>query len=351
MNFRNKHRWLIIINYCIGWTAAFIFLCIVRGVGTTEMGFFQFDFWTSILISVTIGPLFGGISGYAQILTEERAYKRISLQKFLILRFAYAVLFLIGLVLASYVVCILYLDIKIGLIEFAFEPGSFAIYLYILTVDIFMVILRQVNLMLGDNNLRKLLQGKFYTPREEERIFMFLDLQSSTQLAEKLGHIKYSMLIQDCFIDLGIVVESEAEIYQYVGDQVILTWKLSSGLRNQNCINAYFNFKQHLAEKKEYYLQKYNCQPFFKAGINAGIVTVTEVGKYKKEIAFHGDTINTAARIQAKCNEFNQELLISEYLKNKLSNNGFDFDKLGNIALRGKEKEVPIYSTFKTSNY
>jgi len=37
--------------------------------------------------------------------------------------------------------------------------------------------------------------------------------------------------------------------------------------------------------------------------MNAGVVTVAEVGKYKKEIAYHKDTINTAARIQVKCNE------------------------------------------------
>ena len=84
--------------------------------------------------------------------------------------------------------------------------------------------------------------------------------------------------------------------------------------------------------------------PFFKAGINAGVVTVTEVGKYKKEIAYHGDTINTAARIQSKCNDFKQGLLISEYLKDKLSDGTFKFDKIGSVALRGKEKEVLIYA-------
>jgi len=91
-------------------------------------------------------------------------------------------------------------------------------------------------------------------------------------------------------------------------------------------------------------LEKYECKPFFKAGINAGIVTVTEVGKYKKEIAYHGDTINTAARIQNKCNEFGQELLVSELLKNSLGESPYIFEKMGDIPLKGKEKEVMIYS-------
>jgi adenylate cyclase len=179
---------------------------------------------------------------------------------------------------------------------------------------------------------------------------MFLDLQSSTKHAENLGHIEYSKMIQDCFNDLGIVIENEAEIYQYVGDEAILTWKLKDGLSDQNCLNAYFNFKERLDKRKEHYLNNYNCTPHFKAGMNAGIVTVAEVGKFKKEIAYHGDTINTAARIQGKCNELKQEFLVSESLKSKLSTTSFVFDKLGSIALKGKEMQIPLYAVQQINN-
>lgn len=343
MKFKNKRRWKIIKDFSIGWTLSFIFLCIVRGEGTRELGSVQFEFWPSIFYSLLMGPIFGCISGFAEVLSEEKIYKRISLQKLLLLRLVYSLLFLTTLVLISYATVTLFYGVKIGLVDFTIEPGSFAIYFYIISVDFFMVVLRQVNLLLGENNLGKLLLGKFYTPREEERIFMFLDLQSSTKHAERLGHISYSKMIQDCFYDLGVVVKNEAEIYQYAGDEVILTWRLKEGLKNHNCINAYFNFKQQLKQKENYYLDNYNCKPFFKAGLNEGIVTVTEVGKYKKEIAYHGDTLNTAARIQGKCNELNQELLISENLRVKMYSSNFKFDKLGSIALRGKEKEIPVY--------
>lgn len=344
MNFRKKRRWRIIKNYSLGWVLALVFYSIIRGEGTRELGSVQIEVWRSILISFIIGPIIGVISGYAQILTEEKIDQRISILKLITLRFIFALLFLTTIIVVAYFLVVPLMGVNIGLIEFAFEPGSFAIYLYILTVDIFLAILRQVNLLLGEKNLWKLVRGQFYIPREEERIFMFLDLQASTQLAEKLGHIKYSMLIQDCFNHLGIVEESEAEIYQYVGDEVILTWKLEDGLRNQNCLKAYFNFKQELSDTEEYYLNKYDCKPFFKAGMNAGVVTITEVGKYKKEIAYHGDTINTAARIQAKCNDFNQALLISDHVKDKLDQSGFEFTPLGDIPLKGKESEVVIYA-------
>ncbi len=346
MNFKNKRRWQIIQQYTIGWTLAFIFLAIVRGEGTKELGSVQFEVWESIFTAFISGPILGSISGFAQILTEENSYNRISFQKLLFLRVVYVIVFLITLISIAYV----FYGENITFINFVFEPGSFAIYLYIVSVDIFMFGLRQVNLFLGSNNFWKLFRGRFYTPREEERIFMFLDLQSSTSHAENLGHIEYSKLIQDCFNDLGIVIENEAEIYQYVGDEVILTWKLKDGLKNQNCLNAYFNFKQRLEKRKEHYLKNYNCIPLFKAGMNAGIVTVAEVGKYKKEIAYHGDTINTAARIQGKCNELKQEFLISESLKNDLNDTDFVFKELGEIELKGKENQILIYAVDQSKN-
>ena len=340
MKFRNKHKWQIMRQYIVGWIWAFIFLSIVRGEGTRELGSVQFELWQSIMVSFIGGAIFGAISGYAQLLTEKFGYKKISIQKLLVLRVIYVLLFLFTIISLAYLI----FGVNITFLAFAFEPGSFAIYLYIVVTDIFMFGLRQVNLFLGSNNLWKLFRGQFYTPREEERIFMFLDLQSSTKHAENLGHIKYSKLIQDCFNDLGVVLENGAEIYQYVGDEAILTWKLKDGLEHQNCLNAYYNFKNQLKRREAYYLQNYNCIPHFKAGLNAGIVTVTEVGKYKKEIAYHGDTINTAARIQGQCNLFEKELLISENLRTLLTTDDFSFEELGKIGLKGKEKQVLLYA-------
>ncbi|MEO1262615.1 MAG: adenylate/guanylate cyclase domain-containing protein [Bacteroidota bacterium] len=347
MKFIQKRRWRIIRDYCISWTLACLFLSIVRGTGTTQDSFLKFDLLSSLMISFTIGPILGAVSGYTQIRLEEQVKRYLSLQDLLLRRFGYTLLFLTVMVLISWTVYRLYFEAAIGLLEFVFEPGSLAIIFYVLVVDIVLAVGYQVKLMLGASNLGKLLWGKFYVPREEERIFMFLDLKSSTKLAEQLGHIEFSKLIQDCFNDLGVVVENEAEIYKYVGDEAILTWKLRAGISNQNCLKAFFNFKQQLTAKEKYYQEKYGCRPIFKAGLHAGVITVTEVGKYKKGIAYHGDTINTAARIQGMCNDLQQELLISQYVKDQLDGSGFEFKLFGSQILRGKKQGVPIYGVLE----
>ncbi|UOY05067.1 hypothetical protein L0P88_14020 [Muricauda sp. SCSIO 64092] len=103
-------------------------------------------------------------------------------------------------------------------------------------------------------------------------------------------------------------------------------------------------FKNLLQKKGPRYEKKYGCQPFFKAGVHAGIVTVTEVGKYKKEITYHRDVINTAARIQGKSNAFERELLISKELKTQLNSNTYSYAHMGSIPLKGKRQTVAICS-------
>ena len=83
--------------------------------------------------------------------------------------------------------------------------------------------------------------------------------------------------------------------------------------------------------------------PEFKAGANIGNITVAEVGDFKREIAYHGDTINTASRIQSVCNTYGKSFLISEDLKNEIDKNIFT-SFVSTIKLKGKEKEINLYS-------
>ena len=197
----------------------------------------------------------------------------------------------------------------------------------------------------GRQNFLNMLVGKYRKPQEEEKIFMFLDLKSSTTIAEKIGHIKYSSFIQDCFKDLNSIIKNyDAEIYQYVGDEAVLTWDYNKGIEHNNCVNFFFKFNRILNQKEKYYIKKYGFTPTFKAGLHGGKVIITEVGTIKKEIAYHGDVINTAARIQSQCNIYDKLLLISEKLIKDLDLRHYDNKSMSSIALRGKEEMVGLYA-------
>lgn len=197
----------------------------------------------------------------------------------------------------------------------------------------------------GQGVLISFLLGRYHRPKEEERIFMFADLKSSTTYAETLGHVRYSQLIQDCFFDLtDVVVERHAIVYQYVGDEVVLTWDAKTGVDQANCLRSFFDFDRAIQARREHYLARYGMLPEFKAGLNVGTVTVAEVGEIKKELAYHGDVLNTASRIQGVCNELGSRVLLSESLQRMLGDTpGFAFDLLGSLALKGKKDPVNVY--------
>lgn len=218
--------------------------------------------------------------------------------------------------------------------------------LYLLLTSLIFNFIKIANEKFGKGVFFKMLLGTYKNPKEEKRIFMFLDLKSSTTIAEALGHFKYSQLIQDCFYDLNdIVPKYAAEIYQYVGDEAVLSWPYRKGLANNNCVALFFAFQALLESRNSYYKNKYGLVPEFKAGLHGGKLMVAEVGVVKKELAFHGDVINTTARIQAACNQHNVALLLSEALKEDLQiDPNYATKAIGNLLLKGKKEPLNVFT-------
>jgi adenylate cyclase len=222
--------------------------------------------------------------------------------------------------------------------------ASFTIYVIVMIGGISFI--KQMNNKFGPGILLPMLLGKYRNPREEERIFMFMDLKSSTSYAEKLGHLKYSEMIQKCFLDLNKIIPSYyAEVYQYVGDEVVLTWPVEEGVINLNCLKFFFAFKNSTHKQKNKYEEEFGFVPEFKAGLHSGKITVAEVGDIKREIAYHGDTINTAARIQGMCNKFDRDFITSLSIKNLFDEDiQYKFDFLDETILQGKTKRIKLFS-------
>ena len=73
------------------------------------------------------------------------------------------------------------------------------------------------------------------------------------------------------------------------------------------------------------------------------------MGEIKKELAYHGDTLNTAARNQGTWNDYQKKFLVSEQIKTHFEKqSSFNFDFLGDVMLKGKEETVNIYAVNTT---
>ena len=203
----------------------------------------------------------------------------------------------------------------------------------------------QLNRLLGPGVLLRYLTGGYYHPRREERIFMFLDLQGSTALAERLDYETYYALLNDFFHDLSApALATSAQIYQYVGDEVVLTWKMKEGLRDANCIKVFFEIDDVLRRRSDYYLERYGLVPAYKAGVHCGAVISAEIGDLKRDLVYNGDVLNTTSRIESVCNQFQARLLVSAALMQQLTlPDGIEAEALGAVMLRGKQKPLALF--------
>ena len=204
----------------------------------------------------------------------------------------------------------------------------------------------QINKKFGPGVLLGYTLGRYFAPKQEDRAFMFLDLKSSTSIAEALDHISYSRMIQDCFAELTVpIIDYKVQVHQYAGDEVVVSWKMDQSFIASYCYKFFYAFQKRLEAKKDHFLFHYGVCPQFKAGVHCGNVTVAEVGEIKTEIAYHGDVLNTASRIQGLCNDFQKEILVSESFLRHLPQKHHGLATfVVDAALKGKENTIKIFT-------
>jgi adenylate cyclase len=196
----------------------------------------------------------------------------------------------------------------------------YLIVIYTLVFSSVIIFVLQLSRKLGQHVLWNFITGKYWVPKEEERIFMFLDLNNSTTIAEKLGDIEFNIFINEVFFDLtNPILATYGEIYRYVGDEVVVTWKMKNGLKHANCLRTFFQARYTMRILREKYLTKYGFVPTFTAAYHYGKVIVGEIGDVKSQITFLGDVLYTTANIEKECRNIGMENLVSETLMKRIS--------------------------------
>lgn len=244
------------------------------------------------------------------------------------------------------------MDIEVLALKFkeGFNLVFLTNYIYWLVITFLTILFLFIRDKFGPITFINFLKGKYLRPKREERIFMFMDLKSSTAIAERLGEERYFNFLNDTFriATPGILV-TQGEIYQYVGDEIVISWLIKNGVNRANCIRCYYEIIELLEDKSVYFDETYGTQPLFKAGLHFGHVITGEMGIVKREIVYSGDVLNTASRIQSLCNEMNTDILLSNNLMKQIDLKFLDveFKSVGNITLRGKQKKIELVTPAK----
>jgi adenylate cyclase len=315
-----------------------------------------YQFSKSIVITGITALVLGLLMGTVEILFFDKVFLKTSLLK----KILYKTLIYIVIVIS----CLLIITVVYNAIEFRtsvfgksvwnafwlffsnFAFWSIEVYI-ILTIGI-SLLYNEISQNLGQGILNNFFTGKYHSPKEEDRIFMFLDMKSSTTIAENIGHFKYFEMLKEYFSDLtNPIIKYSGEIYQYVGDEIVVTWTLKKGIMHNRCIECFFEMKRAIQNQKIKYQNQFGQVPEFKAGLHYGKVITGEIGVIKKEIIFTGDTLNTTARIQSLCNQYQVDLLLSGELMKKMDfHPPFQIKELGQSELRGRDKKIDLFTVY-----
>lgn len=298
---------------------------------------------------LTSGIGLGIILAFVNALTEGSRLRRMSFGQVILLKSAIYLggLALLGILVNGIFLLFLYSAEEMrDLWTLLSSSVILGIGLWIVTCILGTNFLMEVRRKVGPGNLWALLTGRYHRPREEDRVFLFVDLKNSTGIAENLGHARYSQFLRECYHDMTeFVLRYGGQIYQFVGDEVVLTWPEKTQGASRRALETYFAFQGRLSERAGWYRENYGTAPEFWGGVEVGLVTATEVGDIKRDIAFHGDPLNIAARLLKLCREYGRPILISGRIQESIATDlELPTEPLGEVLLRGKKDPVSVFA-------
>ena len=352
----NKLVWLLTITF--SWIVAallitlheYFFLANYPGIYQTEP---MAEFKLGNNLTAAIGAL--GIGGLVFGLMELFIFRKLSRQKFWIAVLKKFVVYSLVMLLIIILISAIFNSVLVGrsffssvtwsqVGEFIFSTAFWHPVLPFLILAILSSFIIQLSERFGPNEMWKIFTGKYFNPKEEQRIFMFLDLNQSTTIAEKLGNQKFYRFLNDFFYDIApVIIKYKGEVVEYVGDLIVISWTFPSGTYETRCLACFEEFEQTIQKQRQKYLTQYDTIPEFKAAVHCGKVIIGEMGKIKKSIKFSGDVLNTTARVEKLCGEIGAKLAITDQLVSILKDHQFIMEKVSDIKLKGKEQQMDIY--------
>jgi len=224
------------------------------------------------------------------------------------------------------------------------RTGLIAILLSLVPVAVLVMMFQAAGLV-GYRTFMALLLGKYRRPYAERRFFLFVDVVGSTAIAERLGPLEAHRFLAAVFSAVAEPIElCRGEIYQYVGDEIVITWVEADGVADARAVRCYFAMRVALAADANRFVQRFGVRPELRAALHLGEVIAGEVGQVRRAIVFHGDVMNTTGRLEHATREVGCLFIASaEALASLSPPPEIRTHDLGRLALRGRVEPIHAF--------
>ena len=209
-----------------------------------------------------------------------------------------------------------------------------------------LLLLRQAAQIVGERTGRDIALGRYHRPRTEERFFLFIDIVGSTPVAERLGAPAVHRYLNRIFQEASDPIDDHGgEVYQYVGDEIVVTWRVPDGRAAARPLACLFAVEAALARAAPEFEREFGTVPRLRAALHAGEVVAGESGGSRRAIVFHGDVMNTTSRVENLTRELGQPFLVSEDALVRLEGtDAYALKDMGPQPLRGRQASLHVYA-------
>ena len=198
--------------------------------------------------------------------------------------------------------------------------------------------------IIGPRAFLNFITGRYHSPVEEDRFVLFVDIAGSTGLAERLGGVAIHRLLDRTFRLLTLaVVDYRGEVLDYVGDEVIVTWRERDGAVDCRPLRCFAAMRHELAGASDQFEREFGAVPRIRGSLHFGPVIVGEIGDVKRAIVFNGDVMNTAARLEELSRTVDGGFLASRTAMERFGSvPPFAIRDLGRLPIRGRIDGIDV---------
>ncbi|HXO69905.1 MAG TPA: adenylate/guanylate cyclase domain-containing protein [Bradyrhizobium sp.] len=217
-------------------------------------------------------------------------------------------------------------------------------FIYSAVLSVLMNLVFGIANLIGPRALLNFITGRYHAPVEENRFVLFVDIAGSTGLAERLGGVGIHRFLDRTFRLLTLsVVDARGEVLNYVGDEVIVTWREREGAVDGRPLRCFMAMRDELSRAASQFEREFGASPRIRGSLHFGPVIVGEIGDIKRAIVFNGDVMNTAARLEELSRNVEGGFLASRAAMARFNSAPpFAVRDLGQLPIRGRADGIDV---------
>ena len=171
-----------------------------------------------------------------------------------------------------------------------------------------------------------------------------MDIRGFTPLSESMEPEQVVAILNEYLsLTTRCIFAHHGTLDKFVGDATMAVFNAPFDQDDYiyEAVATAWDIKQGSRELGERLYQQFGKHVGFGVGVNCGEAVVGNIGcEFRMDYTAIGDTVNTAARLEANAKA--EEVLISEYVYEKLKGR-IEAEEVGEIPLKGKSNKIMVY--------